>query len=85
MVCFASFLDTLLCKLKTSLSSSDSNVEIMVASTRLAVTGWAIAGAFAAPTVKSLQLTVQNIDVEERAAPEFELGADHLARRQDYT
>lgn len=45
----------------------------MVALAQLALAVSAIAGAFAAPTAAGAE------------TPDFELGADHLSRRQDYT
>jgi endo-1,4-beta-xylanase len=57
----------------------------MVTFTHLVVAGWAMAVTLAAPTTETFQPALQSVNIEDRAAPDFELGSDHLARRQDYT
>lgn len=61
----------------------------MVAFTHIAVAGWAIASVLAAPAANAMEPALQSVDIVDRAAsdssPDFELGGEHLARRQDYT
>ncbi|KAF2794840.1 glycoside hydrolase family 11 protein [Melanomma pulvis-pyrius CBS 109.77] len=61
----------------------------MVAFTHFAVAGWAIASVLAAPASNAMEPALQSVDIADRAAsdpsPDFELGGEHLARRQDYT